>query len=58
MPTMTDIEIVRHARHAVDELRAGRHTRLPAMTEATAARVVAAVRRLLTGDDPLADTPD
>jgi len=55
---MKNTEILRHARLAVDELRAGRVTKLPPMALGDSMRVVAAVKRLLTGDDPFEDTPD
>lgn len=55
---MKNDEILRHARLAVDELRAGRLTKLAPMADVNARRVVAAIRRLLTGDDPFADSPD
>ena len=38
---MKNDEILRHARRAVDELRAGRQTKLPSMTIANSMRVVA-----------------
>jgi hypothetical protein len=55
---MTTEELLRHARRAVDELRAGRQTKLPPMSLPDSMRVVSAVKKLLAGQELVEDTPD